>query len=166
MFPALLNDELSLREVGFSSRYEQKLTDVVMILLIAPLKMEQTQKQADGSRHPYQWDFPQLYPSITLSHLHGLGSGRLGSTSHISLNTGLPSPHPAGSRSAHLITPEKDRAGNSLGIEQPVLTQNPGSYLSPARAATAGYSHATCFTLTTSWAQWHTPTGSTVLPTC
>lgn len=65
-----------------------------MILLIAPLKTEQTQKHADRSRHPYQWDFPQLYPSITLSHQRCLGSGRLGSTSHISLNTGLPSPIP------------------------------------------------------------------------
>lgn len=106
VFPALLNDELSLREVGFSSRYEQKLTDVVMILLIAPLKTEQTQKHADWSGHPYQWDFPVLYPIITLSHLCGLGSGRLESTSHISVNTDLPSPHPTG-RNLHISSLQK-----------------------------------------------------------
>lgn len=69
-------------------------------------------------------------------------------------------------KSAHLITPEKDTAGNTLGIEQPVLTQNPGSYLPPARAAIAVCHHVTCFTLTTSRVQWHTPMGSTVPPAC
>lgn len=56
MFPALLNVELSLGEAGLAQGMNKTLTDVVMALLIAPLKEGPLKDQAEERGCSYQLD--------------------------------------------------------------------------------------------------------------
>lgn len=167
VFPALLNVELSLREVGFSSRDEQKANWCSNDSSHCPSEGGTDLKS--GWRRVGALNQLDFFPAVSEHHpfmsmwFCWWGCWRASSACPEHRPT---FPHPTGCRSPHCIT-WKRREVREHTADRTVCAHPESKSLNATcqKVGITGCNCATCLPLMTSQAQWHNPTCSTVFPT-